>query len=160
MQSAVLDKAMADVKVWRNGYATLVTAITAIMALIGTQLTSSVGAGWRLVLTLALGAGVVLVGRALTLTLRIEGGKAATTVNLQQIVQEYNSVEMYRAQQAATALEQLDRSKKWAGWGALFCLIGLICTLWMTSTPGSDKGPKPSPSGSASVPAVKTVPTP
>lgn len=154
LQATALDQALADVKVWRSGYAVLVTGITAILALVGTQLDSDIAWYWRLLLTLTLGAAVLLVARALTLTLMIEGGKAATTINLQQIVQEYNSVEMYQAQRAGTALEQLDRSKKWAGWGGLCCLIGLICTLWMTSTTGDSENPEPpAPSTNTTAPA-------
>lgn len=156
IQATVWDEALADVKVWRSGYAILVTAITAILALIGTQLDSGIVWGWRLALSLTLGAAVVLVGRALLFTLRIEGGKNATSINLDQIVRDYNSVEMYRADQAATALAQLDRSKGWAGWGAACCLVGLILTLWMTFTPGSSASPASSPPTSPTASATAT----
>lgn len=157
IQATVWDEALADVKVWRSGYAILATAITAILALIGTQLDSGIAWGWRLALSLTLGAAVVFVGRALLLTLRIEGGKNATSINLDQIVKNYNSVEMYRADQAATALTQLDRSKGWAAWGAACCLAGLILTVWMTYTPNG--GTSPAPSSPTSSPTASITPT-
>lgn len=158
LQATVLDQALADVKVWRSGYVMLVSAITAILALVGTQLASDIDWYWRLALTITLGAGVVLVATALVYTLRIDGGKTATNINLKQIVQEYNSVEMYWAQQAATALQQLDRSKKWAGRGAACCLVGLICVLWMTSTSSNSESTHPStPNCSTTAPAATTT---
>ncbi|BCT77105.1 hypothetical protein SCMU_29470 [Sinomonas cyclohexanicum] len=160
LQGSVWEHALADVKVWRSGYVLLVSGVTGILAFVGTQLASGVAWYWRLALALTLGAGVILVARALIYTLRIGGGATATSINLPQIVQEYNSVEMYRAQQAATALEQLDRSKKWAGLGAACCLVGLICALWMTSATSSGMSPQqPSPSGGTTTPATP-APTP
>lgn len=159
MQSTVLKRALQDVKVWRSGYAILTSGVTILLTFIGTQLNDDVGVAWRLALTLSLGAGIVFLGVALIIILRIEGGKRLIDVNLEQIVTKHNSVEMYNVHQAGIARERLDRSKVWALCGALCCFLGFLCTLWISFSPATTDDSQTSISGtSTTAPTSPTSP--
>lgn len=148
LQATALDRALADARVWRNGYALLASGAGATTAFIGTQLDAQTHWGWRLALTLSLGGGLVAVAVALWMTLTVEGGRRATGLNLAETVQEHNSFEMYQAAQAGSALRRLDNSKRWAVVGALLCLVGLIATLWASQPAADAERPEP-PAASA-----------
>lgn len=152
-QATALERALADARVWRNGYATLGSGIGAILALIGTQLTDTTSATWRLALTVTLGGGLLLVARALWMTLTIEGGRRPTSVSLGPIVQRHNSFEMYQVDQADAAITRLATSKRWALAGGFLCFVGLLCTLWLSSPPDQpNPAPTSAPTASTSAP--------
>ena len=151
-ESTVLERVLADARVWRNGYALLGTGIGALLTLVGTGLTETTHWGWRLTLTILLGLGLIAITRALWLTLTVEGGRRPTTLNLNEIVQQHNSFEMYLADQAATAVERLHQSRRYAIAAAGLCFLALIATLWI-----SMPLPEPGPGG---MPAANLSPTP
>lgn len=152
LQATALDRALADAQVWRNGYALLGSGVGAVLALVGTRLDNDTAWAWRLALTFTLGGGLLFVANALWMTLTVEGGKRGTSLNLQRIVQQHNSFELYQADQAAAAIKRIDRSKGRATIGGVFCFLGLLCTLWIASPSGDAvPGPSTSPAPSASI---------
>lgn len=159
LQATALERALADARVWRNGYAVLGSGIGALLALVGARLDNDTPWPWRLALMVALGGGLILVASALWMTLTVEGGTKRTSLNLGRIVQQHNSFELYEADQAARALARIDRSKKWAVAGAALCFVGLLCTLWMTSPPSDAEPPQPQASISPSTASVTPRPS-
>lgn len=159
-QSTVLDRVLADARVWRNGYALLASAIGALITLIGTGLTETTHWGWRLALSLLLGAALVLIAIALWFTLTIEGGRRPATLRLDEIVQQHNSFELYQADQAEAAVQRLNQSRRYAIGAATACFSALIATLWV-SIPPPDPGPAgiqtSTPSASPFAPATPTT---
>lgn len=135
-------------KVWRNGYAMLAAGLSAILALVGTQLADTTSWVWRLALMVLLGLGTALVGLALWLTLTIDGGRTPRSANLDEIVQQHNSFAAFQVAKAAAAQKRLVRSQRLAIAGAILGFLGLMTTLWMQPTPAQI--PQPSPSVSAS----------
>lgn len=162
-ESTVLERVLADARVWRNGYALLGTGIGALLTLIGTGLTETTHWGWRLTLTILLGLGLIAITRALWLTLTVEGGRRPTTLNLNEIVQQHNSFEMYLADQAATAVERLHQSRRYAIAAAGLCFLALIATLWISmplpnTGPGGATTVSPSPTPSTTVSTSPSAP--
>lgn len=155
LQGSVLDRALADAKAWRNGYAILCSFVGVVSGFTGTRLTEATPPDWRIALTLLLGVGLVLTAIALWLVMTIEGGERASTLNLSEIVQEHNSFELYRAHQAALALRRLDRSKILAVTGATLGAFALLATMWI---PAQTVAPEPSPLPSISPSVVTQAP--
>lgn len=154
--ASALERALADARVWRNGYALLASGIGAILALVGTRLTDTTPAAWRLALSVTLGGGLLLVARALWMTTTIEGGRRPTSVSLGPVVQEHNSFEMYQVDQADAAIIRLASSKRWALAGGFLCFVGLLCTLWLSS-PGSEPNSAPTASAPAASAAASST---
>lgn len=146
LQATALERAIADTRVWRNGYAMVASGMAVVVALVGTQLADTTSWQWRAALTAGLGIGLICIGVALWLTLTIEGGKKSTMLSLTEIVEKHNSFEMYQIDQADAAYQRLATSKWWAGVGAVLCLLGLLATLWLTTPATSLPAPHVSPS--------------
>lgn len=146
-QASALERALADARVWRNGYAMLASGIAAVLAVVGTRLTDTTPWGWRLALSVTLGGALVMVARALWMALTVEGGRRAARLSLGPIVERYNSFEIFQVDQADAAITRLARSKRWALAGGLLCFVGLMFTLWVSSPTEPNS---PAPAGNAS----------
>ncbi len=147
-QNSAHGRMVEAAKIWRNGYVMLAAGLSAILALVGTQLADTTFWAWRLTLTVLLGIGIVLVGVALWLTLTIDGGRTPRAANLDEIIQKHNSFAAFQVAKAAAAQKRLAHSQRLAIAGALLGFLGLIATLWIQPPPAT--GPSPSPSASAS----------
>lgn len=151
LQAGLLDRSLAEARVWRNGYALLGSGFGAILALVGNRLDDATPWGWRLALSLTLGGGLVLLAVALWFVLTVEGGKQESRLDLRDVVRRHNSFELYQADQAAAAIQRTNVSKRWAFWGAALGFLGLLCTLWVSPAP--EVSP-PAPAASATVSVI------
>ena len=68
-------------------------------------------------------------------------------MNLQEIVADHNSFDMYQADQAAAAVERLGHSRRFAAAGALLAFIGLLITLWLPQPTVASAAPGMAPTG-------------
>lgn len=113
---------------WRNGLAAIVAIALGSLILKGPDDAQSISSWWRVGLTVAVGAGVLLAIAGLWLALRAAAGTPGH-ITFAEVLDDHGTVREFRVSEAHRASRSLARAR-WCALAALVLLISAQLTAW------------------------------
>jgi hypothetical protein len=115
---------------WRTGLTALITLVTTGIILTGRTATTTLTPPWRATVTLAIGGGLALAIVGLWHALAAEVGARTRLHTLDDIREQYASVQAYQVGQAAAAGRRLQTARTLVATALGLLLAGVLLTWW------------------------------
>jgi hypothetical protein len=128
-----IDTVRASAQTWRTGLAAFITLVTTGVIIKGPETTNSLAVGWRAVITVLIGGGLLLALVGLWQALAAEAGTDPKKQTLQDIRAAHDTLTAYEVYLAAQAADRLQWGRRAVGVAVLFLLVGIGIT-WCAPT--------------------------
>ncbi|MBT2482967.1 hypothetical protein [Streptomyces sp. ISL-94] len=123
----------ASAEAWRNGLAAFITLLGAAIVVKGRATTAELPTGWKLAVTVLVGAGLALAVAGLWQALAAQAGSRPLAVTLADIHRDHGSVDAFQVASALRAARRLTLARRTVAL-ALGCLFaGTALTWWAPS---------------------------
>jgi hypothetical protein len=129
-----IDTVRHNAQTWRTGLAAFITLVTTGVIIKGPDTTAGLAAGWRAVITVMIGGGLLLAVVGLWQALAAEAGTDPKQQTLQDIREAHRSLTRYEVYLAAKSADRLQWGRRAVGGAALLLLAGIGVTWWAPTT--------------------------
>jgi hypothetical protein len=119
--AACLDDARASAQTWRTGLTAFITLVTTGVIIKGRDTTADLTSGWKVLVTVLIGGGLLLAVIGLWQALAAEAGTDPKTQTLEDIRAAHGTLDAYNVHLA-------DKASRGLRWGrrAVACAVGLL----------------------------------
>jgi len=129
----------ASAQTWRNGLTAFITLVTTGVVIKGRDTTSGLASGWRAIVSVLIGGGLLLAVLGLWQALAAEAGTDAKKQTLQDIRAVHGTLTTYEVHLAAKAANRLQWARRAVAGAVAFLLAGITVT-WWAPTAGTRPG--------------------
>jgi len=119
---------------WRTGLAAFITLVTTGVVIKGRDTTANLASGWRAVVTILIGGGLLLAVLGLWQALAAEAGTDPQKQTLQDIRAAHGTLSAYEVYLAARAAERLRWGRRAVAGAIVLLLAGIAATWWAPAT--------------------------
>jgi hypothetical protein len=127
----------ASAQSWRNGLTALITLVATGIVIKGRDTTAGLSTGWRLAITLSIGAGLAVAAWGLWHALAAEAGTHTRLKTLADIHDQHASVAAYQVALASIAGRRLQTARNAVALSLALLLTGVFLTWWAPAPPAS-----------------------
>jgi hypothetical protein len=125
-----LDGVRASAQTWRTGLTAFITIVTTGVVITGRTTTADMAPGWRTLVTVLIGGGLLLAVIGLWQALAAEAGTDPKARTLQNIRADYGTLDAYDVHLAETAARRLEWGRRAVAAAVFFLLAGIATTWW------------------------------
>jgi hypothetical protein len=118
-------------RTWRNGLTAFITLVTTGVVIRGRDTTAGLSGGWRTLVTVLIGGGLLLAVAGLWQALAAEVGTDPRKQTLQDIRAVHGTLSAYEVYLAAKAARRLQWGRRAVAAAVLFLLAGVAVTWWV-----------------------------
>jgi hypothetical protein len=123
---------------WRNGLTAFISLVTTGIVIKGRDTTAGLTIGWRILVTVLIGGGLLLAVLGLWQALTAEAGTAPKSQTLQDIRTDHGTLAAYETYLATQAARRLQWGQRAVVVAITFLLAGIIAIWWApTTTPSA-----------------------
>jgi hypothetical protein len=115
---------------WRTGLTAFITLVTTGVVIKGRDTTAGLSTGWRVLITVLIGGGLLLAVVGLWQALAAEAGTDPQKQTLQDIRATYGTLSAYEIHLAGQAARRLQWGRSAVGAAVLFILAGIVVAWW------------------------------
>jgi len=133
-----MDIVRGSAQAWRTGLTAFITLVTTGVVIKGRDTTAGLASGWRTLVTVLIGGGLVLAVLGLWLALAAEAGTDPKKQTLQDIRAIHGTLTAYEVYLAAKAARRLQWGRRTVAGAVTLLLAGIVATWWAPA-------PAPSP---------------
>jgi hypothetical protein len=125
-----VDTVRGSAQTWRTGLTAFITLVTTGVVIKGRDTTAGLTTGWRALLTILIGGGLLLAVVGLWQALAAEAGTDPKKQTLQDIRAAHGTLTTYEVHLAASAARRLQWGRRAVAGAVLFLLAGIAATWW------------------------------
>lgn len=129
-----VDTVGSSAQAWRNGLTAFITLVTTGVVIKGRDTTAGLGSGWRALVTVLIGGGLLLAILGLWQALAAEAGTDPKKLTLQDIRADYGTLTTYEVYLAAKAAHRLQWGRRAVAGAVTLLLAGIAVIWWAPST--------------------------
>lgn len=124
------DTVRGSAQTWRNGLAAFITLVTTGVVIKGRDTTAGLSGGWRAVVTVLVGGGLLLAVAGLWQALAAEAGTDPRKQTLHDIRAAHGTLTAYEIYLAAQAARRLQWGRRAVAAAVTLLLAGITATWW------------------------------
>lgn len=128
-----MDSVRGSAQAWRNGLTAFITLVTTGVVIRGRDTTAGLAGGWRALVTVLIGGGLLLAVVGLWQALAAEAGTDPKRQTLQDIRNIHGTLAAYEVHLAAQAARRLEWGRRAVAGAVVFLLAGIAVTWWAPS---------------------------
>jgi hypothetical protein len=125
-----IDTVRGSAQTWRNGLAAFITLVTTSVIIKGRDATAGLASGWRALVTVLIGGGLLLAVLGLWQALAAEAGTDPRKQTLHDIRAVHGTLTAYEVHLAATAARRLQWGRRAVAGAVALLLAGIAATWW------------------------------
>jgi hypothetical protein len=130
LAAASMETVQASARTWRTGLAAFITLVTTGVVIKGRDTTIGLAEGWRTLVTVLVGGGLLLAVVGLWQALAAEAGTDPEKQTLQGIRAGYGTLDAYQVHLADAAVRRLKWGQRAVAAAIVFLLAGIAVTWW------------------------------
>jgi hypothetical protein len=130
LAAASMDTVRSSAKTWRTGLTAFITLVTTGVIIKGRDTTAGLAGGWRALVTVLVGGGLLLAVVGLWQALAAEAGTDPKRQTLQEIRAGYGTLTAYQVHLADVAARRLRWGQRAVAAAVIFLLAGIAVTWW------------------------------
>ena len=135
-----IDTVRGTAQTWRTGLAAFITLVTTGVVIKGRDTTVGLTTGWRTLITVMIGGGLLLAVLGLWQALAAEAGTDPKKQTLQDIRAVHGTLTTYEVYLAAKAARRLQWGRRAVAGAVTLLLAGIAVTWWTPATAPSPPG--------------------
>lgn len=128
--AACLDDVRASAQTWRTGLTAFITLVTTGVVIKGRDTTADLTSGWRALVTVLIGGGLLLAVIGLWQALAAEAGTDPKTQTLEDIRAAHGTLDAYDVYLADKASRRLQWGIRAVACAVALLLAGIVATWW------------------------------
>lgn len=125
-----METVRGSAKTWRTGLTAFITLVTTGVVIRGRDTTVGLAWGWRALVTVLVGGGLLLAVVGLWHALAAEAGTDPKKQTLQEIRARYGTLTAYQVHLADVAARRLQWGQRAVAAAVVFLLAGIAVTWW------------------------------
>lgn len=125
-----METVLGSARAWRNGLTAFITLVITGVVIKGRDTTAGLASGWRALVTVMIGGGLLLAVLGLWQTLAAEAGTDPKKQTLQDIRALYGTLTTYEVHLAAKAARRLQWGRRAVAGAVILLLAGIAATWW------------------------------
>lgn len=137
LTTASRDIVRGSAQAWRTGLTAFITLVTTGVVIKGRDMTAGLSSGWRALVTVTIGGGLLLAVVGLWQALAAEAGTDPKKQTLQDIRAAHGTLTAYEVHLAASAARRLQRGRRAVAGAVILLLAGIAATWWAPADPVS-----------------------
>ncbi len=130
LTAASIETVRASAKTWRTGLTAFITLVTTGVVIRGRDTTAGLAEGWRALVTVLVGGGLLLAVVGLWQALAAEAGTDPKRQTLQDIRAGYGTLAAYQVHLADQAARRLQWGQRAVAAAVVFLLAGIAVAWW------------------------------
>ena len=130
LAAASMETVQASARTWRTGLAAFITLVTTGVVIKGRDTTIGLSGGWRALVTVLIGGGLLLAMVGLWQALAAEAGTDPKKQTLQEIRAGYGTLDAYQVHLADVAARRLQWGQRAVAAAVAFLLAGIAVAWW------------------------------
>jgi hypothetical protein len=133
LTAASAETVRSTAQAWRTGLTAFITLVTTGVVVKGRDTTAGLADGWRALITVLIGGGLLLAVAGLWQALAAEAGTAPREQTLQDIRALHGSLAAYEVYLATQAARRLEWGRRAVAGAVVLLLAGIVVTWWAPS---------------------------
>ena len=129
-----MDIVRGSARIWGTGLTAFITLVTTGVVIKGRDTTAGLGSGWRTLVTVMIGGGLLLAVLGLWQALAAEAGTDPKKQTLQDIRAVHGTLATYEVYLAAKAARRLQWGRRAVAGAVMLLLAGIAVTWWAPAT--------------------------
>jgi hypothetical protein len=130
LAAASMETVRSSAKTWRTGLTAFITLVTTGVVIRGRDTTAGLAGGWRALVTVLVGGGLLLAVVGLWQALAAEAGTDPKKQTLQEIRASYGTLTAYQVHLADVAARRLQWGQRAVAAAVVFLLAGIAVSWW------------------------------